>query len=95
MQKLHNMTSKSTFKEGINMDKITNEIDGKLDTNVVPMTEPIVNEIRRLLTKQELKGYLSEEEKKKYFHCINMLGEIYNEEYRRQRYQDLDTQQGV
>lgn len=48
-------------------------------SNVVNMAEPIVTEIRKLLTKKEIKGFLTVDEKKKYLHYINMLSEIYNE----------------
>ena len=51
-------------------------------SNVVNITESIVNEIMKLLTKEEIKGYLTPGEKKKYFHYLNMLSEVYKDKSR-------------
>ena len=62
------------------MDKGVNNYEGVLPgSNVVNITESIVYEIMKLLTKEEVKGYLTPQEKKKYFHCLNMLSEVYKD----------------
>ncbi len=62
------------------MDKSMNNYEEVLAvSNVVNITESIVNEIMKLLTKEEIKGYLTPQEKKKYFHYLNMLSEAYKE----------------
>lgn len=62
------------------MDKgINNYEEGSAGSNVVNITESIVNEIMKLLTKEEVKGYLTPPEKKKYFHYLNMLSEVYKD----------------
>lgn len=65
------------------MDKNMNDYEQNLQgSNVVNITESIVNEIMKLLTKEEIKGYLTPKEKKKYFHYLNMLSEVYKDKGR-------------
>lgn len=67
-------------RKGKPMDKTNENLSENFGkNNVVNMAEPIVTEIRKLLTKQEIRGFLTVEEKKKYLHYINMLSELYNE----------------
>lgn len=62
------------------MDKSIEDLkDGLQSSNVVNITESIVSEIMKLLNKEEIKGYLTQTEKKKYFHYLNMLNEVYKE----------------
>lgn len=62
------------------MDKSMDNYEEALSvSNVVNITESIVNEIMKLLTKEEIKGYLTPQEKKKYFHYLNMLSEAYKD----------------
>ncbi|GEM_PF-5703827 len=62
------------------MDKSIDEFQESLTgSKVVNMTESIVNEIMRLLTKEEVNGFLTPKEKKKYFHYLNMLSEVYKD----------------
>lgn len=66
------------------MDELTdNQNIQASGSNIVNMAEPIVTELRKLLTKQEIKGSLTLDEKKKYLHYINMLSEIYKERCRK------------
>lgn len=62
------------------MDKSMDNYEEVLPvSNVVNITESIVSEIMKLLTKEEVKGYLTPQEKKKYFHYLNMLSEAYKD----------------
>lgn len=74
------MTYKKKLRKDKTMDKGIGEFRKSLDgSNVVNITESIVNEIMKLLTKEEIKGFLTPKEKKKYFHYLNMLSEVYND----------------
>ena len=65
------------------MDEKLIKTDEEMNTtNIINVSEPIVNEIRKLLTKQDAVGYLTPVEKRKYLHYINMLGEVYKDKNR-------------
>lgn len=77
------MIYKKKLRKDKAMDKGIDEFQESLaGTNVVNITESIVNEIMELLTKEEIKGFLTPKEKKKYFHYLNMLSEVYNNKRR-------------
>lgn len=62
------------------MDKSIDRFKENLvGSKVINITESIVNEIMKLLAKEEIKGFLTPQEKRKYFHYLNMLSEVYRE----------------